>query len=82
MTYGNTDWFLIDFIFIMAVLAGTLMVPLVRSILANQHLLKNGTKVGPEYWGELAYGAHNPVEPTIPTHKPAREITGYAGWAR
>jgi hypothetical protein len=73
---------LFELAFVVCALAGTLLIPLIRCILANRFLFKDRRKVGPEYWGELSYGAKNPVAPTIPTHDPHREIKNYAGWAR
>jgi hypothetical protein len=75
-------WFSIDFILVMTVLSGIIVIPIVRCAIANKHFFKDFRKVGPEYWGELSYGAKNPVEPTISTYKPAPEIQSFAGWAR
>lgn len=73
---------LFELLFVVSALLGTVAIPLIRCILANRFIFKDRRKVGPEYWGELSYGEKIPVEKTIPTHDPHREIENYAGWAR
>ncbi|HIA53744.1 MAG TPA: hypothetical protein EYN91_16910 [Candidatus Melainabacteria bacterium] len=77
-----TNSHLFELLFVLIALAGTVLIPLTRCLIANRFLFKDRRKVGPEYWGELSYGAKIPVEQTIPTHDPHREIENYAGWAR
>ncbi|MCC6977498.1 MAG: hypothetical protein IT343_04210 [Candidatus Melainabacteria bacterium] len=80
MQYAH--WISIDFILVMTVLLGIIVIPIVRCAIANKHFFTDFRKVGPEYWGELSYGAKIPVAPSISTYKPSKEVQSPAGWAR
>lgn len=76
----HIDWLLIDVVFIVAVMIGFGLIPVIQVKYSSRYLFRLEKKLGPEYWGNLYAGStDSSVEPCISVHPPAREAQSNYG---
>lgn len=76
----HLDFILVDVVFILAIMLGFGLVPILQIRFSSRHVFGLGKKLGPDYWGNLHVDGE-PVDKklSISVYKPAREMNSAYG---
>jgi len=74
------EYLLLDVVFILFLVAGFLLIPVLQVAISSRHVQRLTKKVGPNYWGSLYAGDSIEVsEQTIALYPPCRDTQSNYG---
>ncbi len=76
----HIDYLLLDFVFVLSLVVGFSLIPVVQVMISCRYVKHMNSKVGPEYWGNIYGGSGKQCgEATIALHPPCRDMQNNYG---